>query len=74
MTTKSGAFEMLIVGKAIVLLSRKRRSKWWEIECPGCSPSRRRTDGTCKHERTVLESVNPKIKQRVRIVTPEMSR
>jgi hypothetical protein len=64
--TKRGKCQMVIIDKAIVMIGRKWRSKWWRITCAGCR-SRRRKDGTCKHERAVLECVNPEFLPRVRI-------
>lgn len=67
--TPPSQYMMLIVGKNIVMLSRKKRSKWFEITCAGCPARLRRKDGTCRHERIVLDNVNPKIKHRTRIVS-----
>ena len=57
---------MIIVGNAIVTLGRRHRSKWWRIQC-GCPRSRRRKDGSCKHERAVLSELTPEIAKRARI-------
>lgn len=64
---KPSAVRVLIVDKAIVIVSRRWRSKWWKIEC-GCSKWLRRKDGTCKHERAVLERIRPELRDRFRIV------
>ena len=61
------AVEMLIVDRSIVFLHRKKRSKWWTIECMGCSRHRRRKDGSCKHERLVLDAARPDVRPRMRI-------
>ncbi len=57
----------LVFDRTIVVLNKKHRSKWWSIQCLGCSRYRRRKDGTCKHERLVLAAVSPKLKSRTRI-------
>jgi hypothetical protein len=67
---KHGECKMLILDRTIVTVGRTWRSKWWKIACPGCSPSRRRKDGTCKHERRVMEMIemiDPDMMSRVRI-------
>ena len=67
---RRGDFSMVIVGKAIVIVGRKYRSKWWGVECPGCPSSRRRKDGSCKHERIILENLAPSIRSMARLVRP----
>lgn len=66
-TTRSGEFSMLIVGNTIVLVGRRYRSKWWGVTCCGCSAAQRRKDGSCKHERAVMESLRPEIQRYARI-------
>lgn len=72
----TGSVSMLIVDKTIVIVARKWRSKWWKIQCVGCK-SKRRKDGSCKHERQTLERASPDIRDRCRITplstTPEPS-
>ena len=63
---KSGSFSMVIMDRSIVIIGRKWRSKWYEINCM-CSKWKRRKDGSCKHEREVLERIDKKIKHRCRI-------
>ena len=63
---RRGQFQILIVDRTIVTIGRKWRSKWWVIKCAGCK-SRRRKDGTCKHEREVFEMLKPEIKWMARI-------
>ena len=63
---KAGKFQMLIMDRTIVIISRKWRSKWWSIHCVGCK-GKRRQDGSCKHERLVLDSVAEQFQGRVRI-------
>ena len=65
---KSGQCRMFITDRTIVLVGRKWRSKWWGITCCGCGKSRRRKDGSCKHERQVLEMIRPELRNRTRIV------
>lgn len=67
---KRGQCQMLIIDKTIVTIGRTWRSKWWKIACHGCSKSRRRKDGTCKHERIVLDMIDPQLLSRVRIEQP----
>jgi hypothetical protein len=44
---------LLVVGDALIVAHRAYRSKWWTIAC-GCPPSRRRKDGSCRHQRALL--------------------
>ena len=67
---RRGQFQMIVMDRTIVTIGRKWRSKWWEITCAGCK-GRRRKDGTCKHERLVLTSVDQSIAGRVRIAKAE---
>jgi hypothetical protein len=64
---KQGEFSMLIMDKTIVIVARKWRSKWWTIQCM-CSKWKRRKDGSCKHERVVLEKIGAAFQGRARIV------
>ncbi len=61
--TTNGECVTLIFGKTIVLVGRRYRSKWWGVTCCGCSKSNRRRDGSCKHERMVIENLRPEIKR-----------
>ncbi|MEE9365909.1 MAG: hypothetical protein V3W44_04395 [Dehalococcoidales bacterium] len=63
---KQGRFQMLVMDKTIIIISRKWRSKWLFIECM-CSRYRRRKDGSCKHERQVMARAHPDIAGRARI-------
>ena len=63
---KSGEFLMIIIGKSIVVVGRKYRSKWWSVMCSGCK-GKRRKDGSCKHERAVLDLLRPDIRASARI-------
>ena len=57
----------------LVLLLRKGRphSKYFTLWC-SCGRSRRRKDGTCKHQRDVLEHhVKPEARYRVQPVPPD---
>lgn len=65
-----GDFSLIIVDKSIVILGRKHRSKWWDVQCVGCK-GKRRKDGSCKHERSVLDRLTPKIRQYARIKVEE---
>lgn len=61
--TKPGRATMLIVDRSIVIVGRKWRSKWWEVTCPSCPASQRRKDGSCKHERLVMDMLRPEIRK-----------
>ena len=65
--TKRGDVTMVAIDKTLVVIGRRYRSKWWIIECVGCGPSRRRRDGTCRHERRVLSAATPAYRERTRI-------
>jgi hypothetical protein len=74
-TEPAAEFSMLIIGRELVIVARKKRSKWYEIHCPGCSQSKRRKDGSCKHERIAIECVSPAIRSKARIThTPAPSK
>lgn len=60
-------FMVLTPDKRLVVVGRKYRSKWWRVTCV-CPQSRRRKDGSCKHEREVLDFLKPEIRERARIV------
>jgi hypothetical protein len=62
-----GQCQMFIGDGTVVVLGRKWRSKWWTIHCCGCSKHRRRVDGSCVHERELLEKVRIELRPRVRI-------
>jgi hypothetical protein len=62
-----GECRLLIIDKTIVLVGRKRRSKWWGVTCTGCT-GKRRKDGSCKHERAIIENLLPEIRRYARIV------
>lgn len=61
--THQGKMMMLMFDKTIVVMHQKYRSKWRTIHCCGCSKWKRRKDGSCKHERQVLENLLPEIKR-----------
>ena len=60
--TRRGHFSMLIIDRNIVIVGREYRSKWWKVSCT-CSKWRRRKDGSCKHERLVLDHLVPEIRK-----------
>lgn len=51
-----------------MVVMRRYRARYYELACQ-CPRSRRRKDGTCKHERRVLAEVQPPFVGKVR-VTP----
>lgn len=61
-----GTFSMVIVDKSIVVVGRKYRSKWWSVSCT-CPASRRSKDGSCAHERKVLDQLVPEVRAMARI-------
>lgn len=68
---KQGKCQMFIMDRTIVTIGRKWRSKWWYVHCVGCSKTRRRKDGSCKHERRAMETIDPKFLSRVKIGQPK---
>lgn len=44
----------------IVMLTRRRRSKWWKAVCFG-QKTHYRKDGTCVHTDDLLASLNPEL-------------
>lgn len=67
-------FLLNIVGDSIVIVGRKHRSKFWGVTCSGCGQSKRRRDGSCKHERAILEVLKPEIKRYARIASATAGR
>ncbi len=50
----------------IVMLTRRKRSKWWKLICFG-QKTHYRSDGSCAHTDEVLEHLNPERVPRERV-------
>lgn len=62
---------MIIVDKHIVIASAKYRSKWWTLTC-SCGASRRRKDGSCKHQRDLAALLDPRVARCTRLAPTPM--
>lgn len=59
---------MIFIGdkKEIVMLMRRKRSKWYRLVCIGRKRHYRK-DGSCKHTELFLEHMKPDIRNRTRV-------